>query len=133
MRKLIIAVMLFSAFSAHAQVMIFKRTTDLIRPAPSDVEVEVWLTDATNLILSEINAEGRKIFETEAQQEFIESVKGRIDSEQLKMLVLVSFVANAKMKKYGITNLPAAVQVDRDGTVVRRAFGVHGIEELLGW
>jgi len=134
MRRSAILLLILMCLSSNlsAEIVLFKRTTDLIKPVDG-VEVTVWLTDAVNLLIGPLNKEGAQLFDEVSQVAFMQTLEERINKEQLQMLVLVSLVASAKMQKYGVDRLPTAIQIDRDGTVVRRVTGVREIQEFLQW
>lgn len=125
--------LLFSIGNASAELLIFKRLGDEIRVPKKEIQpTTVWLVDAPNIILGPINEAGSKILDEKEQSVFMESVEESIDKEKLQFLLVVSFAAKAKMKKYGLTELPSAIQIDRDGTVVRKFIGIAAIERGMG-
>jgi len=127
-----VLILLLSPCVALADLIVFKRYTDSFVVPKHHIEHTVWVLDAPNIILDPLNAEGRDIVDAQAQRDFIERIKGEVNSPVMQALVMVSFIAKAKAKQYAITVVPSAVQVDRDGTVVRTLTGRLEIERFLG-
>jgi len=118
--------------TAFAELIVFKRYTDNIVVPKSHIDYTVWLLDAPNVILDPINEEGKDVVDPEEQERFKDKYQSDLNSDLMQALVMISFVARAKANKYGVTVVPSAVQVDRDGTVVRVLSGRLEIERYLG-
>jgi len=115
--------LLFIAISSQSygyEFLIFKQVHQDIGIASLPFKYTVWHTDPLNVVKYKVEGEAEAIVDLKERAQFIRDEVEKIPGESLGGLAMMGLVAQAKMKKYGLSETPSAVLLDDEGNVVER-------------
>ena len=72
------------------------------------------------MVKYKVEGEAEAIVDLKERAQFIRDEVEKIPGESLGGLAMMGLVAQAKMKKYGLSETPSAVLLDDEGNVVER-------------